>query len=134
MFERFFGLEGINSEVIRALVTGGVPALNCEAVQVYHQGAGEITLLDTVRHYAWRVSEQSGEVLGVSILDESNSATLAVAQRTVKAQQRVIEITLYKPAQAEAQMFVARFNAKPNISSELFEVAVPSGYTQDSCD
>jgi hypothetical protein len=133
LFERFFGLEGIDAGLIRALVTGVVPALNCQSVKVYRSSAGELTLLDPVQHHAWRVSEISGELLGVSLLDDRDSAVRAVAERASTDGQRSIRIKLYKPAHAEALMSVSRFNPKPNLTPELFEVSVPGDYQREGC-
>ncbi|MFO0416372.1 MAG: hypothetical protein ACK5Y6_03700 [Pseudomonadota bacterium] len=134
LFERFFGLEGINAGLIRALVTGVVPALNCQSVKVYRSSAGDLTLLDPVRHHAWRVSERSGELLGVNLLDDKDSRIRVSAERVSLDGQRGIKITVYKPAHAEALMSVSRFNPKPNLTPELFEVSVPGDYQRESCE
>ena len=133
LFERFFGLKGITEEIVRALVVGKVAPIKCDSVELYSGSANETIILDSVNHRAWVVDRDSGELLGVNILDSSNKSIYATAERRILGGRGFIQISIYKPVKANAEMKVVKFSANPKIDDGLFVVASPSGYEREEC-
>jgi hypothetical protein len=133
LFAKFFGLEGITPDLVRALLVGHVPLLACDALQMYRQDAGRLQLLDTSTHRVWEVDEASGELRAVELLNSSHSKVYARAKREQTLQGNVITIAIFNPLEASAEMQVKKYTIDPPLSEGLFDVAAPAGYVREEC-
>jgi hypothetical protein len=132
IFERFFGLEGITPDVVRALITAHVPKISCDAVQTYQTRGGEIQLVETTTPRAWTLDYATGRVRQVAVLDESGSSVLAKAEIPHGAGDSIV-IEIFKPVPAHATLNIARFVSNPKIADTLFVVPIPADYERDRC-
>jgi len=133
VFEKFFSLRGVSPELVQALVTGRMPAVRCDAVQVYRKEDGRVMLIDTQTHHAWEIAESSGRVLHVSLLDSSLLHVEARALRSYFPDEERISLEIHKPVDARAVMQVRKLTLNPEISDSLFQISPPSGYEDGGC-
>jgi hypothetical protein len=134
LFERFFGLQGITPDLVRALLLGRIPALACEDVTVFRTDTGRLQFLDLRTHRVWEVDEPLGLVRGVQILNSSHSNVYAVAERVRTPGGDAIAISIFKPVKASAEMQITKLILNPSLAEGLFGVMPPAGYERESCD
>jgi hypothetical protein len=134
LFQKFFGLEGISSDVVKALIVGRVPRTACQGTQMYQQQSGYTQILDTVAHRVWEVDEATGALVGVRILNATHDRVYASARREKAPQGDAITISVFKPVTASADMQIKKLTLNPVISEGLFDVRPPAGYERDACD
>jgi hypothetical protein len=133
LFAKFFGLEGITPDLVRALLVGHVPALACEALQIYRQDPERLQILDRSMHRVWEVDETSGELRAVQLLNSEHTKVYARAQRGQTPQDNFITISIFNPLEASAEMQVKKFTINPPLSEGLFDVVAPAGYVREEC-
>lgn len=131
LFERFFGLQGVSLELVRALIQGRVVGLECRAAQVYRTQEGRIVIVDTARHYAWEIDESTHALVAVDLLDESLAKVYVHAERQYSPD--VIHMSVFKPISASAEMIIKKLAYNPTFSVDPFVVTVPSEYDDAGC-
>jgi len=133
VLERTLGLEGVTPAVVKALVVGEIPALVCERVTTHQSDSGRVLFVDKTARVAWEVSEATGELVAVRLLDSSGEKVVATADRQIVNDRPEIVFQIYKPTRASAELRVVRLTKNREIAEDLFDVPVPAGYGRERC-
>jgi hypothetical protein len=133
LFKRFFGLEGVTPDVVRALILGHVPVLQCEKVTAYRGERDSLLLVDSSSRYVWEVEESSSKVRSVELLDSSMQRVYLRALRGYAPELGSIHIEIFSPANATADMVVRKLVYDPKLMTDPFSVQIPVGYSKEDC-
>ena len=128
----YLGLRGVSRETAVALVTGTLPQLSCSDVRLYILRGGDRLFVDDRSHIAWRVRNNSYEVISVQVLDEGGNAvemegTFSPAKGG-STESVVLEV--FSPARARVDLSLTKMIRNPKLNDQLFEVRVPQGYSR----
>lgn len=130
LFERFIGLPGITRPVVEGLLLGVVPPLDCSQARVYEQDGGDVLLVDTESHVAWRVIDGTPKVREVSILNQSERsvAVRGEIERAADGKPMRLLLSVFDPVEAQGELTLTKVVENPVISERLFEITPPPNY------
>ena len=127
----FVGLPGLTPEVVLALVTGQLPALSCSSSEVFTGRDGAVMIRDRKSRIVWEVAPDSSRIKSAHILSQSGERIEAlVGIRDGEVGFPTVDFSVFSPATASAEMIVRKLTINKEISDDLFNVAVPSGYSR----
>lgn len=132
LLQRFLGLEGVTREVILGLVTGVLPTLDCSSIRVYRDQTGTIFIKPASSPVVWEVVPASFSVRGLRILNQDGSRIQIQADRIqgVGAELPKIQLTVFKPLEAQIEMVIKKLSIGASLSESLFVVPIPPGYSE----
>jgi len=128
----YLGLRGVSRETAVALMTGTLPPLSCPDVRLYALSGGDRLLVDDRSRVAWRVRDNSAELVSVQVLDESGDsvemegAFSAAPSGSVES----LRLEVFSPARARVDLSLTKIIRNPKLSDQLFEVKPPQGYSR----
>ncbi len=130
LFERFIGLPGITRPVVEGLLLGVVPPLDCAQARVYRQEGGDVLLVDSESHIAWRVIEGTPKIREVSILNRSEQsvAVRGEIERAADGKPMRLLLSVFDPVEAQGELILTKVVENPSISERLFEITPPPNY------
>lgn len=129
--EEFVGLPGLTPEVVLALVTGQLPPLSCQSAEVYRGSDGTIMVRDGESRIVWEVLSGSNTIKSAHILNQSRQRVEALARIQMgDSGFPSVDFSVFSPATASAEMLVRKLTINKDIPDDLFNVAVPSGYSR----
>jgi hypothetical protein len=127
----FVGLPGLTPEVVVALVTGQLPALSCSSSEVFRGKDGQVMIRDRGSRIVWEVVSDSSAIKSAHILSQSGERVEAlVGIRDGEVGFPTVDFSVFSPATASAEMIVRKLTINKEIPDDLFNVAVPSGYSR----
>jgi hypothetical protein len=92
-----------------------------------------VLFVDKTARVAWEVSEATGELVAVRLLDSRGEKVVATADRQIVDDRPEIVFQIYKPTRASAELRVVRLTKNRDIAEDLFDVPVPAGYGREGC-
>jgi hypothetical protein len=127
----FVGLPGLTPEVVVALVTGQLPPLSCQSAEVFKGSDGAVMVRDRESRIVWEVSSSSNAIKSAHILNRSGERVEASVRVEIASNGlSTVDFSVFSPTTASAEMVVRKLTTNKDIPDELFNVAVPSGYSR----
>jgi hypothetical protein len=136
--ERFMGFKGISPQVVRGILTGRVPNLNCQNLESFYSVNAEgkeqrVVFLEGNEGTAWEIDLELGTVVKVRLLDSGGRYVRGIAERRENANGKGVTFNLFDPAKLKIEMAIKRLVLNPKLDESVFKVVIPEGWTREEC-
>ncbi len=129
LVKSFLGLDGITRPAVLGLLSGYLPRLPCEGIQLYHQD-DTIVFEDSLRSLVWYFDRREQQVVRLLGLNEEQNRVVFDGKRvaTDVTGKVIVALEVYSPAHVSVALELERVGVNVAVADDLFEVHIPSNF------